>query len=128
MSGLKLTILDGIYSIHRFALTAAIPAEVYSCDFYTISKTKDELSIVCPQNLKIQSDKSDSNWVCMKVIGPLDFSLTGILADISNVLANVGISIFAIPTYDTDYIMVKSDKIKDAKKALEATGYKFQYS
>ena len=65
-------------------------------------------------------------WSCLKIAGPLDFSLTGILADISTVLAEAEISIFAISTFDTDYILVKSEKLPYAKAALLASGYTFK--
>ena len=68
---------------------------------------------------------SDDGWSCLKVIGPLDFSLTGILADITVVLAKAGISIFAISTFNTDYIMLKSASLENAKKVLRMAEHTF---
>ena len=122
---LKLSILKNLFTIHRFPPDYEIPNQVFGSEFYSISKTEDELSIACSSAIQLNSEKSETGWACMKVEGPLDFSLTGILAKISAVLAKVGISIFAISTFDTDYILVKSEKLPFAKEALLKSGYTF---
>jgi len=122
---LQLKILKGFFTIHRFPANHEIPNQVYKSQFYSISKTDNELSIVCYSSTRLNSKKSDTGWSCIKVEGPLDFSLTGILAEISTVLAKAEISIFAISTFDTDYILVKSEKLPFAKEALLASGYSF---
>ena len=119
---LQLTILENLYTIHRFPPNHKIPDQVYESEFYSISKSEEELSVVCSSSIQLNSDKSEVGWSCIKVIGPLDFSLTGILAEISAVLAKSEISIFAISTFDTDYILVKSEKLPFAKKALLESG------
>ncbi len=122
MPQLTLQALSGQFTIHRFARGSEIPRQVYESDFFTIVKTADELSIVCSSTIQLQSDKSEADWSCLKVVGPLDFALTGILATISTSLAEAGISIFAISTYDTDYILVNSEKLELAKQTLAASG------
>ena len=122
---LKLKILDHLFTIHRLSPGSSIPKQVFDCEFYSISKTDEELSIVCPSAIMLDSKNSEDGWSCIKVLGPLDFSLTGILADISGVLSKAGISIFAISTFDTDYILVKSDKTMAAKAALQKAEYIF---
>jgi len=122
---LQLNILENLFTIHRFPQNHEIPNQVYESQFYSISKTDDELSIVCNSTTRLNSEKSETGWSCIKVEGPLDFSLTGILAKISTVLAEAEISIFAISTFDTDYILVKSEKLPVAKEALLAYGYNF---
>ena len=122
---LKLTILKEKYSIHQFKAKSEVPKQIFESSFYSVSKTSDELSIVCESRIKVDSDQSEVDWSCIKVIGPLDFSLTGILADISAVLAQNNISIFAISTFDTDYVLVKSDKLKKAKESLAKSDYLF---
>ena len=123
MSSLTLKLIDGKLSIHRFPAASQVPAQVYESNFYTISKTDDELSIVCSNSVKFDCDTSSTDWQGFKVIGPLDFSLTGIMAELSTVLAQANISIFAISTYDTDYILVKADKMPAASEALQSAGY-----
>jgi len=83
---------------------------------YSISKSEEELSIVCSSSIQLNSEKCELGWFCIKIIGSLDFSLTGILAEISAVLAEAEISIFAISTFDTDYILVKSEKLPLQKR------------
>jgi len=122
---LQLNILENLFTIHRFPPNHKIPNQVYESQFYSISKTDNELSIVCNSYTRLNSEKSETGWSCIKVEGLLDFSLTGILAKISTVLAEAEISIFAISTFDTDYILVKSEKLPVAKEALLASGYNF---
>ena len=122
---LQLTILENLYTIHRFPPNHKIPDQVYESEFYSISKSEEELSVVCSSSIQLNSKKSEVGWSCIKVIGPLDFSLTGILAEISSVLAKSEISIFAISTFDTDYILVKLEKLPFAKKALLESGCNF---
>ena len=120
---LTLSVLGGEYAIHRFPPESDIPALMGN--FLSITRTEDELSIVCDAELPLKSEKSESGWACIKVLGPLDFGLTGILAKIASVLAEAEISIFAISTYDTDYILVKRESLAIAKDILSETGYVF---
>jgi len=103
-----------------------LPEAVSECDFYSLSKTTEELSLVCPEHLAVKSDKSSPDWKCLKVAGPLDFKLTGILAGITEVLAKEKLSVFAISTFDTDYILIKKQDLTPAISALERTGYRFE--
>jgi len=97
---------------------------VLTSDFYSISRTKEELSIVCHASIQIESDKSETGWSCIKVMGPLDFEWTGILANLSQTLSDAGISMFALSTYDTDYILIKAEKLEAAKTVLLASGHR----
>ena len=100
-----------------------IPKWAENSDFFSITKTSDELSIVCSQDSIPSEIKCENDWRILKVEGPLDFSLIGILSSISTVLAQKEISIFAISTYDTDYILVKDNDIDNAMNALAAERY-----
>jgi len=122
---LKLTVLEDLFSVHRFPPDHDIPKQIYESQFYSISKTDSELSIVCSSSILLDSERSETDWSCIKVQGPLNFSLTGILADISDVFAKAKVSFFAISTFDTDYILVKSEKLSVANEALQKDGYTF---
>jgi len=124
-SKLVLSVLEETFSIHRLAPDASLPEAVSECDFYSLSKTTDELSLVCPEHLAVKSEKSNPDWKCLKVAGPLDFELTGILAGITDVLAKEKLSVFAISTFDTDYILLKKQGLTAAISALERVGYIF---
>ena len=126
MTKLKLTVLDGEYAIHHLLPESDLPSNVLKGDFFAIVRTEDELSIVCDAHLPITSKKCETGWACLKILGPLDFALTGVLARISNVLAEANISIFALSTYDTDYILVKTNTLPAAKKILKKAGYIFE--
>jgi hypothetical protein len=123
MSQLTLKLLNEHFSIHSLPVGSEIPASVFTSPIFFIAKTFDEISIVLPQTYKIDSDDEEQNWRALEVIGPLDFSLTGILSNIATVLANEKISIFAISTFDTDYILVKENTIEAAISALRLNHY-----
>ncbi len=125
MKPLKFYILEGSFSIHRLKPGDSIPKAVFASPFYAIAKSENELSIVAAERIAIESEKSQPGWSALRVDGTLDFSETGILAGISSLLAKAAISIFAISTFDTDYILVRSEQLKDAKAALTAAGHKF---
>lgn len=93
-------------------------------EFLFIGKTDNELSLVCEEK-SIPNDvvKADCGWMGFRIEGTLDFSLIGILSKISTILAENKIGIFAISTYDTDYILVKKENIENAKIALKDNGY-----
>ncbi|ATC94365.1 ACT domain-containing protein [Pseudoalteromonas tunicata] len=124
MSKQTLELMNETFTIHSFDPSTPIPNEVYQASIFFIAKTYDELSIVCPDSFKLQSDECETGWAALEVLGPLGFSLTGILSNISGVLANEKISIFAISTFDTDYILVKQDDITSAVSSLRKSGYR----
>ena len=122
---LKMEVLPGEFSIHQYPPAAAVPEAVLTCSFYNICRTRDELSIVCRDNIALESPRCEKNWSCIKVIGPLEFGLTGILAHLAGLLAEAGISLFALSTFDTDYLLVKTDRLAAAVDALQAGGCHF---
>lgn len=122
---MKLKVLDKLYSIHRFSQDSMIPKSVYDSDFLTITRTENELSVICDSSIEIQSDEVEKDWKAIRLEGKLDFSLTGILASIATPLAKSEISIFAVSSFDTDYILVKKEQLSQAKLALEKAGFVF---
>ena len=119
-----LAVLSPLFTVHRFSPETKPDPIIFDQATYFIGKTTDELSVVISSDIKLNSVEQESDWYCLKVLGPLDFSLTGILADISGVLAIEKISIFAVSTFDTDYILVKQDALQNAVAALEKNDYK----
>ncbi|ARD46355.1 ACT domain-containing protein [Colwellia sp. PAMC 21821] len=118
MSILTLRRLSETFSIHSLRRESSIPDAVFNAPIFFLAKTYDEISIVLPEHIEIDSEEAEHGWQAFEVVGPLDFTLTGIMSNISTVLANENISIFAISTFDTDYVLVKSDKFEAAKTAL----------
>ncbi len=125
MEELRLKVLDENLTIHRLDPDDVIPIAVYESSFFNVVKTNEEISIVCPTELEVTSWNREKDWSCIKVMGPLDFTLTGILSKIAKVLADAKISIFVISTFDTDYFLVKSEKIEHAMVALKEAEYEF---
>ncbi|WP_376796350.1 ACT domain-containing protein [Thermogemmatispora sp.] len=91
----------------------------------TLTWSADELSIVCPQRLVPEGVPCEAGWAAFKVVGPLDFSLTGILASLLRPLAEAHIPVFALSTYDTDYLLVREPMLEPARSALQAAGHEF---
>jgi uncharacterized protein len=104
MNELRVRLLKETFSIHRLDPDHPIPATVTGSPVFFIGRTKDELSIVCRANILIPHAQTEPDWACFMVEGPLDFTLTGIVARLSGALAAAEVSIFAISTFDTDYI------------------------
>ena len=120
-----LSILEETYVIHKLDQSTNLPEELIECEFYSLSNSQEELSLVCPEQMLIQSENSSPNWKCLKVAGPLDLNLTGILAGLSDTLAKAIISIFAISTFETDYLLIQKQVLETAKSELKNAGYKF---
>lgn len=94
-------------------------------EFYFVGRTDEEISLVCKteDTPSITSDREDG-WRAFRIQGVLDFSLIGILSEISGILADNKIGIFAVSTYNTDYILVKEDNYEKSLKVLEEAGYR----
>jgi Uncharacterized conserved protein len=129
MSETKLTLqlLEDKFGVCRLNYQDKIPDFAINSEFYSITGTKDELSVVCLQKDIPEGLRCEPDWRIFKIEGVLDFSLIGILSSISSVLAKEGISIFAVSTYDTDYILVKDKDIDHAIKALLADNYQINH-
>ena len=123
MSNLHLTVLSEQLAVCRLASDAPLPVWSATGPFISITRTADELSIVCLEESVADGTTVERGWRYLKVEGPLDFALTGILADLAGALAAVGISIFAISTFDTDYLLVKDETLPEAIAVLEAAGH-----
>lgn len=123
MEKLRIRLLQGTYAVCQIKDTENILNCFDEKDFFSITKTEDEISVVMLQD-KISSDvKVEKDWRILKVEGTLDFSLIGILAKISGILAKNSISIFVISTFNTDYILVKEEKVEKAILVLSEEGY-----
>lgn len=122
---MELKILDNKLKVVKLKPNETVPEIIYKQEFYSITKTDEELSIVVNEDVNILSNVVEYNWKAIKIVGTLDFSLIGILSKISNILAQAEISIYALSTYNTDYILVKADKLEKAIKVLEQNEYKF---
>ena len=118
---MQLKILPGGLTVCRLPSTDAIDL---SAGFYFIGRTDEEISLVCrTESVPENTEKREDGWRAFRIEGTLDFSLVGILSKISGILAESGIGIFAVSTYNTDYILVKAEQLDRAVRALETAGY-----
>ena len=119
---LTLSLRPGLFAVCRLAPDQALPAWLdWSADLASVTRTADELSIVCPTDQVPDGVTAERDWRAFKVEGPLDFALIGILAELSGALAKAGVSLFALSTYDTDYLLVRSADLAGAADALRRT-------
>lgn len=123
MKQLILSVLPGRLAVCRLPHDEVIPDWVFATSFWSITRTDEELSLIVPEDFVPSSWKSEKGWRCLKVLGPLDSSATGVLASVSTPLAQAGLSIFAISTYDTDYLLVRSGDFDKAKEVLVGHGH-----
>lgn len=127
---LTLSLLPATFAICRLDGAAQIPAWGSLVDvgadagLVSITRTPDELTIVCPQHHVPDGIQAERDWRCIRVAGPLDLALTGVLASLAEPLAQARISIFAVSTYDTDYLMVKDKHLDRAMHVLLRAGHR----
>lgn len=116
--------IAGNYAVCRLKPADPLPdwADA-SGEFLNVTLTRDELSIVCLEAPVPREVKAERGWRCLKVKGPLDFAVTGILSSLTKPLADSGISLFAVSSFDTDYILVKQTQLEEAKAALKGAGH-----
>ena len=119
---LEVDVQDIVLSIARLPADAGTPPWAASGSWYSLTRSADELSVVCESDLVPRDVQCNGPWRALKVVGPLDFALTGILSRLARPLAEAGIPIFAISTFDTDYVHVREERLTDAKACLAGAG------
>jgi uncharacterized protein len=124
-----LTVMDRRLAVCRLDADSRVPTWVdRAADFVTLTRTSDELSIVCDIDVVPRSVPMEGPWRAFKVQGPLVMTLIGVVAALANPLSAAGISIFAISTYDTDYVLVHEPDLDAAIEALIGAGHIVQSS
>ena len=115
--------LPGFYAVVRLAPDAVIPEWVNLGGFVSVTRTEDELSVVCPLENVPQELLSGPRWICLKLLGPFPFSQTGVLLSFIEPLSGNRVPIFAVSTFDTDYVLVPEEFGERALAALAAAGH-----
>lgn len=123
---LKFRRLPGPYAIVRLAPTAHVPGWATEGEFTSITRTPEELSIVCLAGNVPPEVDSPHHWMCLKLEGPFPFSQTGVLLSFIEPLSSKGIPIFAISTYDTDYVLIQEEWAGAALNALKHAGHELR--
>jgi len=119
---LTLEVLPGLLAVCRLGPTQPVPEWVLRLPFWSITRTEDEISIVLPETLAAPGWKQETGFRALKVRGPLDFGLIGVMARLTVALATAQISIIAISTFDTDYVLVRDTDLARAVEALQEAG------
>lgn len=125
---LELSLLPERLAISRLAPTAAIPQWAIGGSFFSITRTGDELSIICEHSNVPAGVHSQPGWRLFKVHGPFALTETGVLAALTSPLAEAKVSLLAISTFDTDYLLAASETLSAAIAALERAGHKIHRS
>ncbi|WP_330946762.1 ACT domain-containing protein [Thermomonas sp. LB-4] len=124
MGGRRFSLLPQTYAVARLPADAPVPAGVLEAPgFVSVSRTADELSIVCPQEAAPPAPGVDGGWRALKLHGPFAFDEVGILAALLAPLAEARIGIFAVSTFDTDYLLVKAADLPRALATLRVAGH-----
>ncbi|MDQ2586384.1 ACT domain-containing protein [Saccharothrix yanglingensis] len=124
MKHLVVDVQPGEYTVARLPADAPVPAGLLDRPgLVSVTRTPAELSVVCPTEHAPDTATAQPGWRLLTVRGPLEFTLTGIMAALSGELAAAGVSLFALSTYDTDHLLVKAVDLGRAVRALRASGH-----
>ena len=120
---LHLLTIPGRFAVCKLPPDVPVPTWATAADLFSITRTQDELSVVCPEEVVPSEVRSEKGWRCLRVAGGIDFTATGVLASLVSPLAEKGISVFAISTFDTDYLLVKENDWLATLTALKSAGH-----
>ncbi len=123
MPGITLRLAAGEFAVCRLPASEPVPAWAGSAAFSSVTRTADELSILCPAAQVPAGVRKEAGWRLLKLPGPIAFTETGILSAVLVPLAAAKISLLATATFDTDYVCVKAVQLDDARRALVAAGH-----
>jgi hypothetical protein len=121
--GLALTTIPETLTICRLPPDADVPSWAMAGSLWSIARTPDELSIVVTKEYVPAGIRAEGAWRALRIAGPIPLSAVGILASVAEPLARAGINLFVISTFDTDYVLVVSDRLEDARLALSDAGH-----
>lgn len=124
---LTLSLLTKEYAVCKLEPGHDIPEWVTNNAFWSVTKTRNELSIVCPEDQVPDNVKTESGWRILEVEGPLDLSMMGVLNSLTKPLADSKISVFVLSTYLTDYLLIRSKDLKPAIEVLQTQGHKIDH-
>ncbi|SCF42998.1 ACT domain-containing protein [Micromonospora mirobrigensis] len=125
---LDVALLPGEYAVCRLAAGSPVPAtlwgELGGADVVTVSWTTDGISVICPAARVPVGATVETDWRCLRVVGPLDLAVTGTLAALVDPLAAARVSVVAFSTFDTDHLLVPAVRLTEATGALERAGHR----
>jgi hypothetical protein len=119
----QLRTLPETYAIVRLQPGSELPEWIDKGPFRSVTRTDNEVSVVCRDRDVPDGESAERGWRVLEVLGPLDFSLTGVVASLVDPLAKVEIPIFVVSTFETDYVLVRDGDLDDSVEALELAGH-----
>ncbi|OLT44858.1 amino acid-binding protein [Saccharomonospora sp. CUA-673] len=131
MRRLAIDVKPGEYAVVRLDAAEPVPSGLFDRTdgvFVSVTRTGDETSVVCPSDVAPAAAQAERGWRLLTVRGPLAFTLTGIVAALSNELAAAGVALFGISTFDTDHLLVKAVDLDRAVDALRGAGHEVDVS
>ncbi len=120
---LELSVLPGRFAVCRLQPSSPVPAWLPERGFVSVTRTADELSVVCKESCVPAGEKTQAGWVVLALRGPFEFSEVGVLASLAEPLSKAGVGIFVISTFDTDYLLVAQENLDRAVATLTAAGH-----
>lgn len=126
-SPLKLIVLAARYGIYRLSPTTTVSERWWSAEFVSITRSSNELTVVCAEGLVGEYEQCEPGWRCLKVDGCFPFDTVGVIASISRPLAEVDVSLFVVSTFDTDYVLIKNSQLSAAIACLTQVGHEVAY-
>jgi hypothetical protein len=120
---LKLRKISEQFAVCRLAQDAPLPSWATSGEIWSVTRTPTELSVVCTQNSLPQNLAAERNWVALQVVGPIPFGMVGVLSSLTVPLADAGVSIFALSTFETDFVLVRNESFEVACRVLMQAGH-----
>lgn len=126
MNDMSLAVLPGRLALCQRSPDDSIPEFMARSRFFSITRTDEEISLVLPEEMVPAEWNAEKGWRCFKVLGSLNLEMTGILASLTSCLADEGITVLALSTYNTDYLLVRERDLEKACAGLEAQGYEVQ--
>jgi hypothetical protein len=128
MKALSLTVLPDALAVCRVPPDTPVADVPLTGPFWSATRTRDELSLVIPEDQVPEGWQAVPGWRCLQVQGPLDFELTGVISALTAPLADAGVSVFVVSTFDTDYVLVREPDLERACEALSALGHSITVS
>lgn len=123
MSRFSLELLPGLLTICRLPADAPWPDWAVGPPLSSVTRSADELSVICPQERSPRGIRRSDGWRALRAVGPMDLNLVGVLSSLLDPLTAAGVTVFALSTYDTDYLLVRQDQVALAKAALDQAGH-----
>ncbi|CAM3804699.1 ACT domain-containing protein [Deinococcus frigens] len=120
---LILSFLGDTYAVCQLPEDAAPPAWAFAGEFWSVTRAPGELSVVCAAANVPDDVRAEKEWAALRLHGPFEFTLTGILASVLNPLRDAGVGIFVLSTFDTDYVLVAQSRLPEAVTVLRASGH-----